>query len=187
MAMRGSWAVFLVLPLLLLSEGAARADGTPGSRPFLRPYMHIDKYGRRLVDVCPERTPGERRCHLQRVLEPTDPEPVPFSGGLTCGAGGLIGGTTPKTGSMTPMDIATNNLYNIPSTAKANGAIVAVVDLPSTNAMLDANTYRAFFGIPVLPACPVNSKGVPTPAAAEGGAGLVPCFARVGADGTVNT
>ena len=187
MAMRGSWAVFLVAPLLLLTEGAARADAPASSGPTLRPSMHIDRHGRRLVDVCPERTPGERRCHLQRILAPSDPDPqpVPLSGGLTCGAGGILGSGSPPTGAATPTDLLA--AYNIPSTAKANGAIVAVVDLTSTNSMLDVNTYRSAFGIPTLPACPVNSKGVPVPALAEGGVGLVPCFARVGRDGTVNT
>ena len=177
--MRASWTVFVFLPLLLLAEGAARAEG-PSLGPGLRPYIHTDRYGRKLVDVCPERTPGAPRCQLQRILQPSDPEPkpIPLAGGLTCGAGGPIGAASPPTGSMTPTDVLT--AYNIPSTAKANGAIVAVVDLTSTSAMLDANTYRMYYGIPVLPACPTNSSGVPTP-------GGIPCFARVGADGSVNS
>jgi MYXO-CTERM domain-containing protein len=180
MAMRGSWAVLVVTPLLLLaSSGTARAQSVPSLRP-LRSPIHIDRFGRTLVDVCPERTVGGRRCFAMRIVPPDSPRPiVPFSGGgATCTAMGGGGYSAPPYGTMSPKDVLAR--YNIPESAHANGAIVAVVELPSIHAMTDVNTYRAAYGIPALPACPVNSSGVPTP-------GGTACFARVGNDGTVNT
>lgn len=179
MTSRLTWAVFVIAPLALLGEGSARADSSVSFGPGLRPFVHTDRYGRTLVDVCPERIKGQRRCHLQTVLQPGDPVPVPLSGSLgSCTAMMPIGRSRPPPDSMTPADVV--NAYNLPTTASASGAVVAIVDLPSTNAMLDVNTYRAYFGIPALPACPVDSSGVPAPAG-------VACFARVGADGTVNS
>jgi MYXO-CTERM domain-containing protein len=179
MALRLAWSVFVIAPLLLLVEGVAGADSSVSFGPGLRPYVHTDRRGYTLVDVCPERIQGQRRCHLQRLLQPGDPLPIPLSGGLGgCTAMMPIGRARPPPGSMTPADVL--SAYNLPATASASGAIVAIVDLPSTNAMLDVNTYRAYFGIPALPACPVDSTGVPAP-------GGVACFARVGGDGTVNS
>jgi len=179
-AIRGLRAVFVLAPLILFAEGAARADEPDSLGPGLRPYIHTDRYGRTLVDVCPERTFGGPRCYSQRIIYPDTPRPpiIPFSGGGSCtpmGGGGY--GSVPP-GTMTPKDIVA--AYKIPATAVANGAIVALAELPSTHAMSDLNTYRAAFGIAALPACPTDSKGVPKP-------GGTACFARVGTDGTVNT
>jgi MYXO-CTERM domain-containing protein len=181
MSMRHFRLVLLLVPLVIFAEGTARADAPDVSfGPGLRPFVHTDRLGRTLVDVCPERSSGGRRCFSQRVLSQGEPVPVPASGGSSCTAMGMCtsGCDTPPNGALAPTDILT--AYDIPSTASAGGAIVAVVDLPSVNAMTDVNTYRTQFGIPTLPACPVNASGVPTP-------GGIPCFARVGTDGTVNT
>jgi hypothetical protein len=180
MAMRASWAVFVLAPLVLLSEGTARADAPISFGPGLRPFVHTDRFGRTLVDVCPDRGQGARRCFSQRILKHGEPIPVPLSGGGSCTATGTCKTdcTTPEPSAMTPTDVLA--AYSIPASTSAGGAIVALVDLPSTNAMTDVNTYRTYFGIPTLPACPVNSAGVPTP-------GGVACFARVGTDATVNT
>jgi len=138
--------------------------------------MHTDRYGRTLIDVCPERTFGGPRCFSQRILYPDTPRPVthPLSGGgSTCSPIGGGGYGSPPPGTMTPTDILA--AYQIPSSSHANGAIVALAELPSTHAFNDVNTYRAAFGIPALPACPMDSKGIPTP-------GGTACFARVGFD-----
>ena len=93
MAIRGFWAVLMLAPLVLAAEGTARADEPVSLGPGLRPYIHTDRYGRTLVDVCPERVLGGPRCFSQRILYPDTPRPVivPFSGGSSCspmGGGG---------------------------------------------------------------------------------------------------
>jgi hypothetical protein len=91
---------------------------------------------------------------------------------------GAEGGSTPFPGSMAPKDVAL--AYKVPSSTSAGGKIVALIELPSVHAMADVNAYRLEFGIPALPACPVDGSGVPKPAGTA-------CFARVGEDGTVNS
>jgi MYXO-CTERM domain-containing protein len=177
-AVRSLSAALLLMPLLVLQEATARADEPFTFGPGLRPFIHTDGAGRTLMDVCPDRGPGMKRCFSQKILPSGPPTDVPFLGGSACSSMGGGGSVAVPKGAMTPSNL--NTRYNIPSSAAANGAIVALVDLPSTNAMTDVNTYRAEFGIPILPACPVNGSGVPTP-------GGVACFARVGIDGTVNS
>jgi MYXO-CTERM domain-containing protein len=180
----GLWALLLLAPLGVVSEGTAHADGPAGRAAVsLRPTIHIDRFGRTLEDVCPELTPGGRRCYAQRIVPPgqkprTRPQPTPFGGGSACASEGGGGGSSPPSGTEAPTDIRT--AYNIPSSASAAGKIVALVELPSTHALADVNAYRSAFGIPTLPSCPTDSSGVPTP-------GGTACFARVGEDGTVNT
>jgi MYXO-CTERM domain-containing protein len=179
MSMRGLSAIFVVVPLLLTVDGAARADGPATAGRALRPAIQIDRYGRTLVDVCPERTLGGRRCFAHRIVRPDSTRPiVPDSGGGICTSMGGGGGSSPPSGAMTPTDILTR--YSIPSTAHANGAIVALVELPSTHGLTDVNAYRSKYGIPALAECPVDGSGVPTP-------GGTACFARVGSDGTTKT
>jgi MYXO-CTERM domain-containing protein len=79
---------------------------------------------------------------------------------------------------MAPKDVLA--AYSLPSSAKADGKIVALIELPSVKGMTDVNAYRRQFGIPELPACPVDGSGVPKP-------GGVACFARVGEDGTTGS
>jgi MYXO-CTERM domain-containing protein len=178
MSMRDLSAFFVVVPLVVLVDGTARADDLVTAGRGLRPAIHIDRYGRTLVDVCPERTLGGRRCFAHRIVKPGSTRPIVESGGDVCTSSGGGGGSSPPSGAMTPTDVLTR--YSIPATAHANGAIVALVELPSTHGLTDVNAYRAKYGIPALAECPVNSSGVPTP-------GTTACFARVGSDGTVNT
>jgi len=187
-SMRGLWAVMLLGPAALLVGGSASAAGKSVSGQSLRPAQHIDGYGRTVEDVCPARDGTNRRCFAQRIVDTTRPRrPVPASHGGGGGGGGSDpncqaqagqGGSSPPSGTMTPTDVLT--AYNIPSSAKANGKIVALMELPSIHALDDVNAYRAAFNIPALAACPTNSSGVPVP---NGTA----CFARVGEDGTVNS
>jgi hypothetical protein len=177
LALRGSLVILALAPLVLLAEGTARADG-PSFGPGLQPFIHTDRNGRTLMDVCPDRGPGQRRCYSQRILPHGTPQIVPYLGGGACSSEPSEGTFDPPPGSMAPSDLLAR--YNIPSTAHANGAIVAVTDLPSTNAFTDVNTYRTTYGIATLPECPTNSMGVPTP-------GGTACFARVGVDGTINS
>jgi hypothetical protein len=73
---------------------------------------------------------------------------------------------------MAPSDILT--AYTIPASSKASGQIVAIVDLPDTNAYSDLSTYRSQFGLPPLPQC----SGLPD--------GTTPCFAVVDENGNLN-
>ncbi len=180
----------------LVSPASAQAARPvpPGMTRHLRPSIHVDRYGRTLQDVCPEYVAGQRRCFAQRILPMSLAEATaktkawvkahPYRGGgggstdPNCQSQGSNGTSTPPTGTMTPTDIRA--AYKIPSNLHANGKIVALVELPSTHALADVNAYRTQYSIPTLPPCTNNSSGVPTP---NGTA----CFARVGADGTVNT
>ena len=172
---------------------AVPAYGAP-TRP-LRPQLHTDRYGRVLEDVCPESSPGQRRCYAQRVVGTggsrasrgaplVGPSIIRPASGSTASdpncqsSGGGGGGFTPPAGSMTPTDVVA--AYNIPQSSSAKGKIVALIELPSTNALADVNAYRQAFNIPQLAQCPTDAKGVPTPNG-------TPCFARVGEDGTVNS
>ena len=165
-----------------LAVGTAHAADSPS--PHLRPARHLDRFGRVLEDVCPERTPRQRRCFAHRILggnaslvQPAAPPGFGF-GDPNCISMGGGGGGGPPPGSMAPKDVLA--AYQIPASAAANGKIVALVELPSVHGMADVNAYRKQFGIPELPACPVNGSGVPTP-------GTTACFARVGEDGTVHS
>jgi MYXO-CTERM domain-containing protein len=186
-SIRNLFAVFLMAPAAVLTAGMARADGVGALASSLRPAQHVDKYGRLLEDVCPARSGNQRRCFAERIVDPQRRHqrtirPAAGGGGGSdpnCqqqGGGG--GGSSPPQASMTPTDVLT--AYNIPASAKAGGKIVALVELPSVNALADVNAYRAQFNIPALAACPTSASGVPTP---NGTA----CFARVGTDGTVNS
>jgi hypothetical protein len=179
-------AVCVLAPLGVLSAGTALASppvSAGASAGLLRPYVHIDRFGRTLEDVCPERTPGGRRCFAQRIVPPgRSPRKHPIGpfggGGSDCESEGGGGGSSPPTGTMSAPDVP--GAYEIPSSSSAGGKIVALIELPSVNAFSDVNAYRAQYGIPALPECPTNSSGVPTP-------GGTACFARVGEDGTVNS
>jgi MYXO-CTERM domain-containing protein len=175
------WAACVLAPLGVLVEGSALASPpvSSGAVP-LRPSVHIDRYGRTLEDVCPELTPGGRRCFAQRVVPPgRKPRIRPFGGGGSeCESEGGGGGSSPPSGTMSASDVPT--AYNIPASSSAGGKIVALVELPSTHAFDDVNAYRSQYGIAPLPACPTDSSGVPSP-------GGTACFARVGEDGTVNS
>jgi MYXO-CTERM domain-containing protein len=131
--------------------------------------------------MCPERVFGGPRCLSQKIVIPGASRPIVIpesgSGGTCTSTGGGGYGSVPP-GTMRPSDYIAR--YKIPSSSHANGAIVALAELPSTNAMTDVNTYRAAFGIAALPSCPTDGAGHPQP-------GGTACFARVGQDGTVNT
>jgi hypothetical protein len=71
---------------------------------------------------------------------------------------------------MAPSDIVA--AYQIPAASSAAGQIVAVIDMPDSNAYADLSTYRKAFGIPALPQCP---SGLPD--------GKTPCFAIVDENG----
>ncbi len=169
-----------------LAGGTAyAADPADSPSPHLRPARHLDRFGRTLEDVCPERTAHQRRCFAHRILgagaslvQPAAPPGFGGFGDLNCISMGGGGGGAPRSGSMAPKDVLA--AYQIPASAAANGKIVALIELPSVHGMADVNAYRKQFGIPELPACPVNGSGVPTP-------GTTACFARVGEDGTVNS
>ena len=167
-----------------LVGGTAHATPPTSSSAGLRPFRHVDRFGHTFEDVCPERVPHQRRCFAARLLH-GDASAIQASvrpagpGDPSCtqpGAGG--GGNGVPQGSMVPKDVLA--AYAIPASTQADGKIVALVELPSVHAMADVNAYRKQFGIPALPACPVDGSGVPAP-------GGTACFARVGEDGTTHS
>ncbi|HTB73828.1 MAG TPA: MYXO-CTERM sorting domain-containing protein [Polyangiaceae bacterium] len=173
----------LVAATCLVGGTATAAPPAYAGASALRPWRHHDRYGRTLQDLCPERAPHQRRCFAQRVVvvdvaQVRPDAPFPGFGDPSCQPLGGGGGRTPYPGSMTPKDVLA--AYQIPPSTAANGKIVALIELPSVHGMDDVNAYRKQFGIPALPACPVDGSGVPTP---NGTA----CFARVGEDGTTNS
>jgi MYXO-CTERM domain-containing protein len=188
MATRGDRSAWLLLAATFFTvSGTANATppGSPdASSTHLRPPRHRDPFGRTLEDLCPERVPHQRRCFAERIVQGdaaadrvTIRPDAPGSGfwDPSCTSMGGGGGQSPLPGSMTPKDVIA--AYKLPSAAKANGKIVALIELPSVNGLADVNAYRQQFGIPELAACPVDGSGVPKPAGTA-------CFARVGEDGT---
>ncbi len=168
---------------LVCGTAHAAAAANPSSAS-LRPSRHLDRFGRTLEDVCPERVPHQRRCFAERVLHDdagamrAAVRPAAGAGDPACTPMGGGGGNEPFPGSMAPKDALA--AYQIPDSAKAGGKIVALIELPSVHGMADVNAYRRQYGIAELPACPVDGSGVPQP----GGAA---CFARVGEDGTTHS
>ena len=106
---RGWWFVFCAAPAALLAPSTALADGTGAAVPI--PGRHIDGQGRVLQDNCPAELtgPGEARCFSHRIV--TDGAIVPLANPTGFGGNQVA------------------SAYNLPSTAKSGGAIVAVVDV----------------------------------------------------------
>jgi MYXO-CTERM domain-containing protein len=75
---------------------------------------------------------------------------------------------------MSPTDVL--SAYDIPSSASANGKIVAILDSPDSNALDDLAAYRQNYGLAPMQRC----AGMPT------GSGT-PCFAQVAEDGGAST
>ena len=69
--------------------------------------------------------------------------------------------------------------YSLPTSAKANGKIVAIIDSPDNHALTDVNGYRQMFGIAALSKCSTAS-GMPS-------GSRTPCFAQVNWDGKPST
>ena len=128
--------------------------------------------------------PHQRRCFAARLLHddasaihagvrPAGP------GDPSCTQAGIGGGGNGvPTGSMAPKDVLA--AYAIPAATKADGKIVALIELPSFTPWRTSTRTASSSGIPVLPACPVDGSGVPAPAGTA-------CFARVGEDGTTHS
>jgi hypothetical protein len=178
----------LIIATGCVAGGTAQAAApVDSSSARLRPSRHLDRFGRTLEDICPERVLNQRRCFAQRFVHDDasalsapapDVRPAAPSADPSCQSAGGGGGNTPFTGAMAPKDVLA--AYQLPASTKADGKIVALVELPSVHGMADVNAYRKEYGIPALPACPVDASGVPTP-------GGTACFARVGEDGTTRS
>ncbi len=138
--------------------------------------MHLGRDGRYVQAVCDPAAP--LHCLAERLLpesfRPGEYRPLqvaPGAGGQLCtSAGGPPGESAPPAGAMTPSDVVA--AYQIPAATSAAGKIVALVDMPDSNAYDELSTYRQAFGIPALPKCP---DGLPD--------GKTPCFASVDENG----
>jgi subtilase family serine protease len=162
------------------STGSALRVTSKGGLPD---RVHRRKDGRYVRDVCDHH---QRFFCFSHVLLPPEWKPgddpfvklhgahPAFAGPLT-GDGGVAQGTYSSLG-MQPSDVLA--AYNIPSASKANGAIVAVVDEPDSNAFSDMNDYRTNYGLAALPQCAAGTHG---------GYGATPCFSQLASDGTAST
>jgi MYXO-CTERM domain-containing protein len=167
-------ALFLV-PLTLLTSHAATATtptksvaavATTGT--VLPRGIHLTPNGRYTRDLC-----DHSKAHfcLSRLLLPegwTPDQAIPSRGREGNGGGG--GGAS----GMAPTDVLA--AYNIPSSASANGKIVAILDGPDSSAYSDLTAYRSQYGLPALPKCSGNPTG-----------SLPACFQQVGESGGAST
>ena len=177
------WAVAGLIPAVVLGSLATVAGmghdaqaqapsattqtgGISAGQGELLPHgVHRKESGRYVKDVCDH---GKRRCMAQFFL-PEDWKPgmeVPK----------YPEATSPEAAAqpMAPKDVLA--AYSIPAASASNGKIVAIVDLPDSNALTEVNGYRTHNGIPTLQRC----AGMPT------GTGAA-CFAQVNYDGTPST
>jgi hypothetical protein len=179
LTLKGSIAALVLAPAALLSEHAALADDASREPvPVLSRSIRLLNDGRYAQDVCDHAAP--RHCLAQRLLPQTfRPQDArlqqfpgqPGFGGQICNGGGGFGGSSPPENAMTPSDVV--EAYQIPAASSAGGRIVALVDMPDSNAFDEVNTYRQAFGIPALPKC---AGGLPD--------GKTPCFAAVDEHGS---
>ncbi len=169
--------VTLAVPLLstlvaVACSGGAQPSSSIGqtSAAFTLPGIHRLASGRYVQDVCDH---GQARyCFSERLLpEGWTPDLQQIS----------LPGTLAKTGSagsasgMAPADILA--AYDVPESTRANGAIVAILDSPDSNAAKDLAAYRANYGLPPLPVC----------TSGHGGVGQTPCFSQVDESGGPST
>jgi hypothetical protein len=166
---------------IALTEPTALADvGAPTRTTALPHGIHLGRDGRYYQPVCDPAAP--HHCLAQRLLpetfRPADyaaeaaRSASPALGSQLCAGGPSPGGggSAPPAGAMAPSDVVA--AYQIPAASGAAGQIVALIDMPDSNAYDDLSTYRQAFGIPALPQCP---NGLPD--------GTTPCFAIVDENG----
>ena len=176
---RSLWVALVAAQPVLFTGGTAQADGAPFPLPH---GIHLGKNGRFFGDVCDHRF--ARHCLSMRMLpasyRPGALRPQAGNGYCDCGTANPCGGgsAAPPPATMTPADVVA--AYKLPASAKANGKIVAIVDMPDATALSDLNVYRRAYGMAALPACTGNG-GLPDPS------GGTPCFAAVDENGAVTS
>ncbi len=156
-------AFFASAPCVAIAGPAAAANHL--ARTALAPLphgTHLGTNGRYTQDVCDHDKTSY--CLARRLL------PASWQPGAAVQSAGTSG--SPMLGTMTPADVLA--AYSIPPSTSAAGRIVAIEDMPYTDALADLNVYRMQYGIPPLARCP----GAPT--------GMSPCFAVVDQDGNLN-
>src|SRR5262245_36831812 len=142
--------------------GSALADARDSrheNRAPLPQSIHRQANGRYVRDLCDHRQP--LHCLARQLLpeswQPGDPIPRD---------------SPPPPGQPTLSASIIEAAYSIPSTAHANGKIVAILGAPDNHAFPDLVMYRSTHGIPAIERC----NGLPT------GTGVA-CFAQVAQDG----
>jgi subtilase family serine protease len=160
-------AVTAVLAAACSSAGQPASDigqTSSGLAPLAR--VHQLASGRYVQDVCDHTQ--LRHCFAERLLpdgwtpdvhQLALPRQLEESGSLGTASG------------MAPADILA--AYDVPANTSADGAIVAILDSPDSNAARDLAAYRANYGLPALPVC----------TSGHGGVGKTPCFSQVNESG----
>jgi subtilase family serine protease len=129
--------------------GCNGTGGTPGvpqtsSESIARSASHANAqlWGANIEAVCPEAGPGEAQClALVRTGTPN----------VADGGSGPNGGFAPA---------QLQAAYNLPSTSKGSGQIVAIVDAyDDPNAASDLAYYRSYFGLPAANFTKYNQEG----------------------------
>ena len=141
-------------------ESAAGAEGS--NRVPLPRGIHQKANGRYVQEACDDAgTP--LRCRTMRLLperwQPGDP---------------ILTADPPQPAALSLADVEA--AYSLPSTAQANGKIVAIISAPDNHALADLSMYRSMRGLPAMERC----NGLPT------GTGTA-CFAQVVQDGGPST
>jgi MYXO-CTERM domain-containing protein len=177
------WAALALAPAVLLADGVASAEPLTDGVLDLPHGIHLGRNGRYYEDVCDHAFafPCQSRRLLPETYRPDVARPANGNAGgqgsYCAGGGGGGGATTVPAGAMTPANVLA--AYSIPASSSAGGKIVALIDMPDTNAFTDMNVYRKAFNLPPLPQCTDNG-GLPSPT------GGTPCFAAVDEEGNAN-
>ncbi len=167
---RGLVAFLGLVPGTLLAFPAQASAADPAA--VLPPGIHLDGHGRYHRDIGDHAQP---RHPFSSILLPEGWSPdglAPQAGG-TCPSPSFTATGGPF--GMAPADALA--AYKIPANAKANGAIVAILDSPDSNALKDLQAYRTQYNLPQMDQC----------ASGHGGVGQTPCFSQVAEDGSPST
>jgi subtilase family serine protease len=155
-------AMMLVIGAIVgCSSGSGEVASSSTASALVAQRIHQTTSGRFVRDLCDH---SANRFCLAELLLPEDWQPgdMPLPEAKSASSAAT---------SMQPADVL--GAYKIPATAKANGAIVAILDSPDSFAAADLAAYRAKFGLPPLPTCKTG----------HGGAGATPCFSQVNQQG----
>jgi MYXO-CTERM domain-containing protein len=167
---RGLVAALVLIPVATLGvEASALAGGARA--PSLPDGVRLNAHGRYIRDIGDHKA-FRHPLSARLLAEGRQPDGtfLPAASGTSCSQPTF---TAPF--GMSPTDVLT--AYDIPAGSASNGAIVAILDSPDSNAASDLAQYRSQFGLPPLPVC----------TSGHGGVGQTPCFSQVAENGSAST